>query len=108
MRHLRRTKRAYAAKRQAVLEHLRTLVTPDQIATPGLTVLLKLPHFASDWRVVREVSVFGMSPTPLSPWYASSEDAKPALLLGVATAPTKGLDRACERLVRAIEQSMQT
>jgi len=107
MRHLRRTKRAYAAKRQAVLEHLRTLVTPDQIATPGLTVLLKLPHFASDLRVVREVSVFGMSPTPLSPWYASSEDAKPALLLGVATAPTKGLDRACERLVRAIEQSMQ-
>ncbi|HTK35504.1 MAG TPA: PLP-dependent aminotransferase family protein [Caulobacteraceae bacterium] len=105
MRHLRRTKRAYAAKRQAVLERLRALVPPDQLAAPALAVLLKLPAGACDLRVARELSVFGISPTPLSPWYASSARAESALLLGVATAPTKELDRTCERLVQAINRS---
>lgn len=105
MRHLRRTKRAYAAKRDAVMESLKALVDADRLTTPGLAVLLRLPGSALDMRVAREVSLLGMSPTPLSPWYASPEGAKPALLLGVATAPTRDLDRACERLVQTIERS---
>ncbi|CDX40888.1 hypothetical protein MPLDJ20_300014 [Mesorhizobium plurifarium] len=39
IRHLRRTKRAYEAKREALLEHLRPLARPNQLATPGLAVL---------------------------------------------------------------------
>jgi GntR family transcriptional regulator/MocR family aminotransferase len=104
MRHLRRTKRAYAAKRQALLDRLQMVVGADRLAAPGLAVLLKLPSRTSDVVVAREVSAFGISPTPLSPWYLSPDDATSALLLGVATAPTKDLDRSCDRLFAAIER----
>ncbi|ACA19928.1 transcriptional regulator, GntR family with aminotransferase domain [Methylobacterium sp. 4-46] len=104
MRHLRRTKRAYATKRQAVIERLRGFVAADQLTTSGLAVLLRLPGSTSDLRVASEVWLLGMSPTPLSPWYTSLDGARSALLLGVATAPTKDLDRVCERLVQAIER----
>ncbi|WP_374471555.1 PLP-dependent aminotransferase family protein [Phenylobacterium sp.] len=105
IRHLRRTKRAYAARRQAVMERLRTLVPGDQLATAGLSVMLRLPESISDVRLATEASSFGVSPTPLSPWYASTDGAKSALLLGVATAPTRHLDRICERLVGSIQGS---
>lgn len=105
MRHLRRTKRAYAAKRRAVVERLGARVEAERLTTPGLAVLLRLPPATSDLRVAREVSLLGMSPTPLSPWYAAPEHAEPGLLLGVATAPTRELDRACERLFRAVEEA---
>jgi GntR family transcriptional regulator/MocR family aminotransferase len=105
MRHLRRTKRAYAAKRQAVLDGLTGLIPPDCLAAPGLAVLLKLPDQVCDLRAARDVSVFGMSPTPLSPWYAAADGAQSALLLGVPTAPTRELSRTCERLVETIKAS---
>lgn len=104
MRHLRRTKRAYAAKRQALLDCLKTSVSADRLATPGLAVLLKLPRGISDLAVAREVSPFGMSPAPLSPWYVSSDGAESGLLLGVATAPTKNLARSCDRLFEIIRR----
>ena len=89
MRHLRRTKRAYAAKRQALLDCLQASVGADRVAAPGLAVLLKFPRGTSDLAVAREASAFGMSPTPLSAWYVSPDGAEFGLLLGVATAPTK-------------------
>lgn len=98
MRHLRRTKRAYAAKREALLECLRRSARAEQIATPGLAVLLRLPHGTSDVTVVREASVLGMSPSPLSTWYSSAENRESGLLLGVATAPTRNLAASCARL----------
>jgi GntR family transcriptional regulator/MocR family aminotransferase len=103
IRHLRRTKRAYAAKQRTIVERLGALFQAEQITTPGLAVLLRLSPSTSDVRVAREISLLGMFPTPLSPWYASPDCAEQGLLLGVATAPTKELDRACERLARAIE-----
>jgi len=104
IRHLRRTKRAYVAKREALLAQLRVLAEADQIATPGLAVLLKLPHGTSDIAVVREAAAFGISPAPLSAWYASPAGAQPGLLLGVATTPAKGLAEACDQLFDAIRQ----
>jgi len=101
MRHLRRTKRAYTASRQAILDCLAMSVATDRLAAPGLAVLLKLPASASDVAVVRELSTFGMSPSPLSAWYARTDRAMPGLLLGVATAPAKGLAQSCERLLEA-------
>lgn len=102
MRHLRRTKRAYAAKRQALLDCLRPSVGADRLASPGLSVLLKLPRGASDVAIAREVSAFGMIPSSLSAWYASPEFAESGLLLGVATAPAKNLARSCDQLLEAI------
>lgn len=102
LRHLRRTKRAYAAKRQALLDCLRPSVRTDLLAAPGLAVLLKLPTGTSDVAVVREASKFGMSPSPLSAWYASPDSADSGLLLGVATSPTKDLTPSCDRLFEII------
>jgi GntR family transcriptional regulator/MocR family aminotransferase len=104
IRHLRRTKRAYEAKREALLEHLRPLARPDQLATPGLAVLWKLPSETSDVAVAREVLAFGMAPAPLSAWYSSPDTARSGLLLGVATAPRKNLARYCDRLFEAVER----
>lgn len=104
IRHLRRTKRAYEAKREALLEHLRPVARPDQLATPGLAVLWKLPSETSDVAVAREVFAFGMAPAPLSAWYSSPATARSGLLLGVATAPTKNLARYCDRLFEAVQR----
>jgi len=101
IRHLRRTKRAYVAKREALLTQLQTHVHSDQIATPGLAVLLKLPRETSDIAVAREVSAFGISPSPLSAWYASTAEAESGLLLGVATTPARNLAKSCDRLFEA-------
>lgn len=104
MRHLRRTKRAYAAKRQALLDCLQASVDANCIAAPGLVVLLKLPRGTPDLAVIRELSAFGMSPAALSAWYVSADSAESGLLLGVATAPTKSLARSCDRLFEVIRR----
>ncbi len=104
MRHLRRTKRAYAAKRQVLLDCLQSSVSTDRLAAPGLAVLLKLPKGASDVAIAREALTFGMSPSPLSAWYASPDSADSGLLLGVATAPTRNLVRICDQLLELIRR----
>ena len=104
IRHLRRTKRAYAAKRQALLDCLQASVGAYDVAAAGLAVLLKLPRGTSDLAVAREVSAFGMSPSPVSAWYMSPDSAESGLLLGVATAPTRNLARSCDRLFEVIRR----
>jgi GntR family transcriptional regulator/MocR family aminotransferase len=104
MRHLRRTKRTYAAKRAALVDCLSQGAGAAQIATPGLAVLMRLPKATSDVAVARELSAFGMSPSPLSAWYTSPENVDSGLLLGVATSPTKDLARSCDRLFNVIRR----
>jgi len=104
MRHLRRTKRAYGAKRQALLDCLQASVSADRVTASGLAVLLKLPKDASDVNISREVAAFGMAPSPLSSWYVSPDGAEPGLLLGVATTPTRNLARSCDRLFEVIRR----
>jgi GntR family transcriptional regulator / MocR family aminotransferase len=104
MRHLRRIKRGYAAKRQALLDCLQGSVVFDHITSPGLAVLLKLPSGTPDLAVAREAMASGMSPSPLSAWYVSPDNAESGLLLGVATTPTKGLARSCDRLFEIIRR----
>ncbi|WP_183749380.1 PLP-dependent aminotransferase family protein [Rhizobium sp. BK196] len=105
MRHLRRTKRAYAAARQPVLDYFRDVLGPDRVSAPGLSVLLRLPRGAPDVAIAREALTFGVFPAPLSPWYASAGTAEAGLLLGVATAPVKNVVRSCERLLETIRRS---
>lgn len=104
MRHLRRTKRAYAARRQDVLDCLRSSVGADRVAAPGLAVLLRLRPGLSDVAIARELLAFGISPSPLSAWYASASAAETGLLLGVATSPTRNVARACDRLFDVIQR----
>ncbi len=104
LRHLRRTRRANAVKRHALVECLEGAAGADRVALAGLAVLLKLPRGTSDIAVVREASAFGMSPSPLSAWYSTPANAESGLLLGVATSPTKGLAPSCERLFDIIRR----
>ena len=102
MRHLRRTKRVYAAQRDALLKYLRPRA--DDISIAGLAVLLRLPDGAPDRAIARETLSFGLAPTPLSLWYASTASARPGLLLGIATSPQKRIDTSCDRLIRTIDR----
>jgi GntR family transcriptional regulator / MocR family aminotransferase len=101
MRHLRRLKRLYSAQREALLDCLgrHTLET----TTAGLAVLVRLPDGVSDVAVAREMRAFGLGPAPLSPWYTPAS-ARAGLLLGVATAPERGVARACDRLNEVIRR----
>lgn len=102
MRHLRRTKRVYAARRDALLEQLRPRA--EQVEIAGLAARLALPDGAPDQAIARELQAFGLAPVPLSPWYASQAAARSGLLLGVATAPPQHLARACDRLFEVIDR----
>ena len=98
LRHLRRTKRAYATRRDILLQALRPHFAPQEVTSAGLAVLLGLPNGTPDLAIARECLPFGMSPAPLSTWYARPEAARSGLLLGVATAPARHMERSCDRL----------
>jgi GntR family transcriptional regulator/MocR family aminotransferase len=102
MRHLRRTKRVYAAQRDALLKYLQPRARDITIA--GLAVLLRLPDGAPDRAIARETLSFGLAPAPLSLWHASAASARSGLLLGVATAPPKRLAASCDRLFGIIDR----
>jgi GntR family transcriptional regulator/MocR family aminotransferase len=104
IRHLRRTKRAYAARRHALAEYLQAVAGPENVAAAGLAVLLKLPKEVSDIAVVQEASAFGMTPSPLSLWYSSPAKAQSGLLLGVATSPARNLEATCDRLFEIVRR----
>ncbi|UFS92860.1 PLP-dependent aminotransferase family protein [Bradyrhizobium daqingense] len=102
LRHLRRTKRAYAAQGDALLKYLRQRTANVTLA--GLAAVVRLPNGAPDLAIARETATRGMAPTPLSLWYASKASARPGLLLGVATSPLKRIAPACERLLQIIDR----
>lgn len=104
LRHLRRIKRVYAAKREDLLAQLRPHFDADNIVATGLAVLLRLPDGTPDLTIARELLPFGMFPAPLSPWYISAENRRSGLLLGVATSPTKELAASCSRMVDIIRR----
>ena len=105
LRHLRRTKRAYAAQGEALLKCLSSRTKNVTIA--GLAAVLQLPDGASDLSIARQAASFGLAPTPLSLWYASPASAQPGLLLGVATSPPKRIEASCKRLFEIIDRLTQ-
>jgi GntR family transcriptional regulator/MocR family aminotransferase len=102
LRHLRRTKLVYAAQADALLKCLRSRDTDVTIA--GLAAVLRLPDGASDLSIAKETTSFGLAPTPLSLWYASTASVRSGLLLGIATSPQKRIEASCERLFAVIER----
>jgi len=84
LRHLRRMKRLYAARRGALLRCLREVASDSMKvqATAGLAVVILLPEFMSDSDIALMALPFGLAPSPLSPWYMQSPPQQ-GLLLGV-------------------------
>src|SRR6201995_621840 len=84
LRHLRRMKRLYAARRESLLRCLGEMAS-DSIkvqATAGLAVVTLLPEFASDVDIASRALQFGLSPSPLAPW-GMQKSRQQGLLLGV-------------------------
>ncbi|WP_322403914.1 PLP-dependent aminotransferase family protein [Massilia luteola] len=105
LRHLRRMKRLYAARRAALLDCLRAEAR-DVIAvqaTAGMAVVTRLPDGVSDVAVAARALLAGMAPVPLSPWHVHAP-APQGLLLGVTNIDERGLAADCRRLADLVRQ----
>ncbi len=102
IRHLRRMKRVYSSRSNALHAMLESRGITAQPA--GLAVLLWLPEGARDGMIVREAHEFGLAPSPLSAWFSPGGVRHPGLLLGVSNATEDQLPAACERLHRLIRR----
>jgi GntR family transcriptional regulator / MocR family aminotransferase len=102
LRHLRRTKRVYAAKADALLKCLRP--RGRNVAIAGLAAVLQLPEGTSDVSIAKAAVSLGLAPTPLSLWCASTASARSGLLLGIATSPQKRIETYCEQLFGIVDR----
>ena len=102
MRHLRRMKRVYSSRSNAL--HAMLEFRGMTARPAGLAVLLWLPEGASDGAIVREAHEFGLAPSPLSAWFSPGGVQHPGLLLGVSNATEDRLPAACEHLHRLIRR----
>jgi GntR family transcriptional regulator/MocR family aminotransferase len=97
VRHLRRMKRVYASRRDA----LRSELKAGEAA--GLAILLRLPDGTDDEAIVRDGRKRGISPVPLSMWYGRPSSRKAGLLLGVTNLTAERMGPACESLRTILE-----
>jgi len=100
LRHLRRMKRLYAARRESLLRFLGEMA-PDSIkvqATVGLAVVISLPKSTSDVDVASRALEFGLAPRPMSAWYMQPPRLQ-GLLLCVTNLNERRLPADCRRLL---------
>ena len=100
LRHLRRMKRLYAARRETLLRCLGEMASGSikVQATAGLAVVVLLPESVSDVDIALRAVQFGLAPAPLSPWYMQSPRQQ-GLLLGVTNLNERRLPADCRRLL---------
>jgi GntR family transcriptional regulator/MocR family aminotransferase len=70
LRHLRRMKRLYAARRDALRTCLGGMCGVEAMA--GLALVLRLPPGSDDVAVMRRALEHGLAPAALSRWYVSA------------------------------------
>jgi GntR family transcriptional regulator / MocR family aminotransferase len=100
LRHLRRMKRLYAARRETLLRCLGE-IAPNSIkaqATAGLAVVVLLPKSVSDVDIASRALQFGLAPAPLSAWYGQPPRQQ-GLLLCVTNLNDQRLKADCRRLL---------
>lgn len=102
LRHLRRMKRLYAARRDALVARLAGM---PGVAVAGLAVMLALPPGSDDTAIARRARTQGLAPGALSVWYASETERRPALMLGVTNLVEPALRRICDRLVQLVAEA---
>jgi GntR family transcriptional regulator/MocR family aminotransferase len=96
LRHLRRMKRLYAARRDALRRCLGSIAGVEGMA--GLALMLRLPPGTDDVAIERHAQAHGLAPAALSSWYATDACRMPGLLLSVTNLADAGTQRACDRL----------
>lgn len=102
LRHLRRMKRIYAVRSNALIANLNVQGLHGYAA--GLAVVVQLPDGCNDKAIAREAFAYGIAPAPLSIWYGLTTAQRSGLLLGVATAVETQQVIACQRLAQIIRK----
>ncbi|USI71585.1 PLP-dependent aminotransferase family protein [Sphingomonas morindae] len=105
LRHLRKMKRLYKTRRDAMIVALagyNGLVRPA-----GLAIHLSLPERLDDVQLLRRLRSDGFSPSALSQWYASRTKRR-GLMLGVTNAMPERLESEVDRLMRTISLLSKT
>ncbi|MFP3556186.1 PLP-dependent aminotransferase family protein [Paraburkholderia sp. SIMBA_049] len=102
MRYLRRMKRIYAGRSDALLATLQT--KGFDVYAVGLSVVLSLADGTDDTTIAREAYAYGLAPAPLSRWYCGESTRRSGLVLGVATAIEQQLPNTCDRLHHLIRK----
>lgn len=103
LRHLRRMKRLYAARQEALVRCLKELRSESLTvqAAAGMTVVAALPRSVSDIDIALRARLFGLAPVPLSPWY-TSHPVQQGLLLAVTNLNEKTVASHCSRLLEVV------
>jgi GntR family transcriptional regulator/MocR family aminotransferase len=106
LRHLRRMKRVYAERREALLRCLREEAADalEVQATAGMAVVTRIRADAPDTDIALRALPFGLAPAPLSPWYAHAPQPR-GLLLGVTNVDERRLAADCRRLAELVRQA---
>lgn len=103
MRHLGRVRRMCVARGELLKTTLNALGYDAHIG--GLAVVMRLPSGVSDTLVCRKAGELGITPSPLSAWFAPGGPVEPGLLLGLATVSEAQIPTVCEQLDRLIRES---
>lgn len=103
LRHLRRMKRLYGARRDALVTLLTDAGYPCSVA--GLAVILWLPDAFDDVALSQGAVAEGIALLPLSPWYATAERRRAGLVLGIANLTEQAIHPAFETLRRLIARA---
>lgn len=102
LRHLRRMKSLYAARRD---EALSALGRSSTVTSTGLGLQLHLPSTVSDVAVVKAARALGLAPTALSPWFASEPRRTSGLLLSITNLRSDVLETACRTLETLVREA---
>jgi GntR family transcriptional regulator/MocR family aminotransferase len=104
-RHVRRMRKEYSARRQALVEAVRRSRTLWLRGPPaGLHAVVSLPPGLDDVRASEEAAALGIEAVPLSRFCVSVR-LPPALVLGYGTVRREDMAEAVRTLARAVAQS---
>jgi GntR family transcriptional regulator / MocR family aminotransferase len=103
MRHLRRLKRIYTARGEALRAALER--KGYRVHIGGLAAVVHLPDGVSDVDIAQSALGLGLAPSPLSPWFSPGTGHKSGLLLGVATVHEGQVSAACQQLHQLVGAS---
>jgi GntR family transcriptional regulator/MocR family aminotransferase len=104
LRHLRRMKRAYAERRDALSAALVARGVAHDAG--GLAILVCLPEGVDDVAVARAAVEHDLAPVPLSPWYVDAGARRQGLLLGVTNVPPAQATMLVDRLWRIVQRQV--
>ena len=104
LRHLRRMKRLYAARQEALIGCLAQIGSDSLkvLATAGTAIVTALPESVSDIDIASKARRSGLAPVPLSSWYLHAPRQQ-GLLLSVTNLNEHTLAADCRRLLERID-----